>query len=371
MQDWLFSAQNSADTYSLHTARWCDDAQGLLDLQAPAGLRWSPEQLQGQAYNLWRYRDTFPLAQALSPVSYQEGFTPLLPILLEGRQVLFKADYLFPSGSYKDRGATLLLSYAQHLGVRSVVQDSSGNAGSAVAMYAALAGISCEIFVPESTSEGKLAQIRAFGASLHKVAGSREDTATAALAAAQDTFYASHVWHPMFYQGTKTFAYELCEQRSWQAPDVVVLPAGNGTLLIGAYLGFAELLRWGIIKQMPRLVGVQAAYCAPLYYARQGLPMPHTQPTLAEGIAIAAPRRAAQMLAILEATNGDLVVVSEDEIKYYWQTMARRGHYIEPTSAAVVAGVAQWITQNRPSPQVSIASVLTGSGLKTGGKSPQ
>ena len=152
--------------------------------------------------------------------------TPLEQVNIGGREILMKLDFLFPSGSYKDRGATVMISQALAMGVKQVVQDSSGNAGCAVAQYCARAGIGCEIFVPASTSPAKLVQIEAYGARLNLVPGSREDTAKAAMKAADHTYYASHVWNPFFFQGTKTFAYELCEQLGWKAPDTVILPAG-------------------------------------------------------------------------------------------------------------------------------------------------
>ena len=109
--------------------------------------------------NLWRYREALPIADDASIISFDEGFTPLLPMEFNGRTAWIKQDHLFPSGSYKDRGASVLISKIKELGIKSVVEDSSGNAGCAVAAYCAKAGIACEIYVPASNSQGKLAQI--------------------------------------------------------------------------------------------------------------------------------------------------------------------------------------------------------------------
>ena len=126
-------------------------------------------------------------------------------------------------------------------GIEKVVEDSSGNAGSAIAAYCAKAGIECEIYVPQSTSPGKLVQIQAYGATLKKVEGSREKTAEVAMEAASKIPYASHCWNPFFLHGTKTFAFEIWEQMGWKAPDTLVLPVGHGTLFLGAYYRFQRV----------------------------------------------------------------------------------------------------------------------------------
>jgi len=235
-----------------------------------------------------------------------------------------------------------------------------------VAAYCAAAGIACHIYVPEDTALGKLAQIRLYGADLNRIPGSREDTGRAVMAAAGQFYYASHSWNPFFFHGTKTWAFEVVEQLGWQAPDTVILPAGNGTLVIGAAIGFRELLAAGIIRHMPRLVAVQAAGCAPLALAaRMGLsalPAIEKQDTLAEGIAIALPVRGMEIVAAVQASGGEFLTVSEAEIGESLRKMVRQGFYIEPTSAATTAGVAQYV--RRAPRDERIVSVFTGHGLK-------
>ena len=358
--------RNTGATYPIDDVRWRSDSGALLDMVfTPA---WDPERIRHRPANLWRYREALPIDPETDIVSFGEGFTPLVPVVLGGREVQVKMDFLFPSGSYKDRGATVMISQARAIGVHDVVQDSSGNAGCAVAAYCAKADIACEIFVPEDTAAGKLAQIALYGAQLNRVPGSREDTAAAAMLAANRHFYASHVWNPFFFQGTKTWAYEVCEQRDWQAPDTVILPAGNGTLILGAYIGFAELKAAGIIDRLPKLVGIQAAHCAPLYTAFHqqlpAVPALATQPTLAEGIAIALPQRGMQMIEYVRETGGTFLVVEKGEIKESLLAMCRQGFYIEPTSAAVIAGVAQYL-RTQAAADEQIVSVFTGHGLKS------
>ncbi len=351
-------------TYPLADPRWRCDCGGLLDIDFEP--RFPLAKIAARKPTLWRYREAIPLPEHAQIVSFDEGFTPLLPVKIAGRNVLVKQDHLFPSGSYKDRGATVMISQAKYLGLQSLVEDSSGNAGCAVAAYSARAGIACDIYVPESTSPGKLAQIQMYGAGLHRIPGTREDTATAVMQAAQTTYYASHSWNPFFFQGTKTFAFEVCEQLGWQAPDTLVLPAGNGTLLLGTAIGFNQLLQAGVIARLPKIVAVQAAACAPLeqaFAAGHGLPAAiDKRDTLAEGIAIAEPVRGEQILRAVRASGGSFLSLSEAEIVAALKAMAHQGHYIEPTAAAAIAGVASYLPASDP--DEVIVSVFTGHGLK-------
>ncbi len=260
----------------------------------------------------------------------------------------------------------MLISKIKELGITEVVEDLSGNAGCAVAAYCAAAGIACHIYVPGDTSPGKLAQIQMYGAQLNQIPGSREDTARAVMAAAERVYYASHSWNPFFFHGTKTWAYEVVEQLGWKAPDTVILPAGNGTLVIGAYIGFQDLLKARIIDHLPRIIAVQAEACAPLALAaRDGLeeiPAIVKRDTLAEGIAIATPIRGMQIVEAVRDSGGEFITVSEEEIVESLKTIARQGFYIEPTSAATTAGVSKYVAS--AGSEETIVSTFTGHGLK-------
>jgi threonine synthase len=351
-------------TYAIDFPIWKCGCGGLLDIE------FTPlfylERIRSRPPTLWRYREALPLARDENRISLGEGFTPLVPVSFGGRNVLVKQDQLFATGSYKDRGAAVLISKVKELGIREVVEDSSGNAGCAVAAYCAAAEIACQIYVPESTALGKLAQIQYYGADLRRIPGSREDTARAVLAAAEHVYYASHSWNPFFFQGTKTWAFEVVEQLGWQAPDTVILPVGNGTLLLGAAIGFDELRQAGLIRDIPKMVGVQALACAPLALAaKEGLdyvPEIEQFDTLAEGIAIAAPVRGMQIIEAIKASGGEILTVGEAEIVESLHVMSRQGFYIEPTSAAVTAGVTQYL-QKAPQDE-RIVTVFTGHGLK-------
>lgn len=353
------------EAYPASEVRWKCECGGLLDLEfTPVILR---ADIQSRPPSMWRYRGALPIESDHNIVTSGEGFTPLSWFCLGGAEVQVKQDQLFLSGSYKDRGAAVLISKARELGVRSVVEDSSGNAGCAVAAWCAQAGIDCQIFVPDSTSPGKTAQIAMYGARLVLVPGSREDTARAVLAAAQNHYYASHSWNPFFFHGTKTWAYEVWEQLGWRAPDTVVLPAGNGTLLLGAWIGFQELLVAGEIQSLPKIIAVQSENAAPLAKAflerLETIPTIEKRDTLAEGIAIAEPVRWRQILQAVRETGGTFITVSEAEIEASLLEVCRQGAYIEPTSAATTAGAEKYLRQKKDSE--TVVTTFTGHGLKS------
>ncbi|GHI87621.1 threonine synthase [Streptomyces xanthophaeus] len=289
--------------------------------------------------SLWRYAPALPLPGAFA-VSLAEGHTPLVPL---AERVHAKLDFMMPTLSFKDRGAVMLAELARRLAPQRVVADSSGNAGTAVAAYCARAGLTCEVFVPEGTSERKTDRMRAHGAAVRVVPGGREAAAGAAREAADGpgVFYASHVFNPYFLHGTKTYVYEVWEELGGRLPQALVLPVGNGTLLLGAALAVEELARRGV--RPPALIAVQAEAVAPLAEAfaagaEDAAPV-EQRPTLAEGIAIPAPPRARQILAAVRKSGGTFLTVSEDRLRKARQDLAARGLFVEPTAAACWAAV--------------------------------
>jgi threonine synthase len=358
--------------HALADLAWrCAACGGVLDLAGFTPVIPPVSALAGRPATLWRYAGALPIAEP-ADISLGEGMTPLVAAPdLPG--VLLKIDYMMPTGSFKDRGAVLLAALARQLAVPRMIADSSGNAGTAIAAYAARARIPCAVYVPAATSAGKVAQLRAYGAAVHQVPGSREDTAAAAMQAAEQpgTFYASHVYHPFFLHGTKTYVLEIWEQLGGRLPAVLVLPAGNGTLVLGAYLACRELLAQGLISEVPAIAAVQAAGCAPLASAfRRGLAAPDEirgEETIAEGIAIARPARGAQILAAVRDTGGTIVTVSDDQVRAAHAALAHAGLYVEPTAAACWAALQAGLIGTGPVPSDRPRAVapLCGSGLKS------
>jgi threonine synthase len=320
--------------------------------------------------SLWRFQAVLPV-QRDQAVTLGESITPLVDATIDGVPLKFKLDFLLPTGSYKDRGAAVLLSALKLLGVRHAVEDSSGNAAAAIAAYAARAGIDCTVFAPAAASAGKLVQAAAYGARVERVTGSRDDVANAAIvAAAADatSTYASHNWHPFFIEGVKTWAFEVWEQLDYQPPDNVIVPVGSGSMLLGAQIAFSQLIQGGEIDRLPRLFAAQPAACAPLHAAfvagADDVAGVERQPTLAEGASIAKPVRGRELLSALRASDGGTVAVAENEIVSGLRELAMQGIYIEPTSAVAVAGARQLLHEGTIAPGETTVVMLTGSGLK-------
>jgi threonine synthase len=352
-------------TYPLSEARWCADDGHYLNLAPAPGLRRA--QIDATERSVWRYAAAL-LVDRAHAVSLGEGWTPLVAGEWGGGPVLYKLEFTMPTGSFKDRGMTVMVSYLRSRGIARVLEDSSGNAGASLAAYAAAAGLACRILVPETASYPKIAQIAAAGADVVTIKGSRQDVAEAALAQSAEIFYASHNWQPFFVEGTKTLAYELWEQLGFTAPDNVVVPLGYGSNVLGADRGFEELHRNGEIERRPRIFGVQAAACAPYAAAfdagTDALVPTRIAPTIAEGIATARPTRVAEVLRVIRQSGGSIVAVDEAEIVDALGRLARRGLYVEPTSAAAAAGLTRLLASGTIRPGERTVLVLTGSGLK-------
>ncbi|MGD8245617.1 MAG: threonine synthase [Anaerolineae bacterium] len=350
--------------WPLDPKRWRCECGGLLDVVgAPC---FDPARVDARTYSLWRYREALPLSGGAQPVTLGEGWTPLVDLDWDGRSVRFKMESLNPTGSFKDRGAALLVTALKAAGVREVVEDSSGNAGAALSAYAARGGLDATIYVPAHASPVKRSQIAVYGAQIAVVPGSRSDTAAAVLKALdQGAVYATHAYNPFYTQGMKTVAYELWEQCGGCAPDSILVPVGHGGLLLGLHRGFGELLSAGLIRRWPRLVGVQAEACAPLARAwergEDAVEPVVEGDTIAGGVRIAAPPWGRHVLAAVRQTGGAIIALSDEMALAAQAKLARRGLYVEPTSALAVAALDHLGQGLGETPVV----VLTGSGFKS------
>jgi threonine synthase len=352
----------TGQTWPLETPRWCGpDGQPLLLTDLPGIGR--ADIVQGER-SLWRYRAALPFLPE-APISLGEGCTPLVAGQWAGAPVRFKCEWFMPSGSFKDRGASVMLSLLRAQGIDHVLEDSSGNGGAAIATYAAAGGMRAKILVPDSTSPAKTVQSRAAGAEIELVPGSRQDCADAALAQAERIFYASHNWHPFFLHGTKTLAYELWEDLGFRAPDNVIVPCGAGSNVLGCGIGFGELLRAGQISRMPRIFATQPAHCGPVARAFLNQPPEAVQPTIAEGTAIAQPIRTPELLRVLHESRGGAVLLEEEEIAEATRGLARQGFYVEPTCAQAAAAFGHLLAAGTIRENETTVVVLTGTGLKS------
>jgi threonine synthase len=337
----------------------CLHCGGLYDFGDPLLLRDGPASAPG----IWR--DAASFGFDLDPVSLGEGHTPLLPAKAFGREIFLKCEYANPTGSFKDRGTATLVSFLRSRGVTEAVEDSSGNAGASFAAYAARSGIKARIFVPESASGPKRQQIAMYGAQITAVPGPRSNAADQVRRAAEaGAVYASHAYLPHNLPGYATCALEISEQLG-MGPAAVVVPAGQGGLLLGMARGFDALMRAGKIQKMPAMIGVQAAACAPLValfdMGMLGLSFVTEGVTIAEGVCVRSPLRARAVLDAVQQSLGRLLAVDEAAILPGRDALARLGFYVEPTSALVWQALEEML----PFLGDPVVGVLTGSGHKS------
>ncbi|MFC2023770.1 threonine synthase [Chloroflexota bacterium] len=361
-----FVCRTCGTHYPLDTREWLCSCGGFFELLFRP--EFDPAHIEPLAPGLWRYRALLPLHPDWEPVALGEGNTPLLELDWRGRRIRAKLESLAPTGSFKDRGAAVLVTALRGLGVRRVVEDSSGNAGASLAAYAGKAGIACEVCVPSTAAAPKLAQIATYGAEVIEIRGRREYAALAAwAAAAHGVYYASRLYNPFFQVGVETLAFELWEQLGRRAPGALLLPVGSGTLLLGTYSGFVRLHEAGLVDRVPRIYGVQAAACAPIYKAfvdgDDSAAEVEPEPTVATGIAVRRPVLGTQILMAVRQTDGAILSVTEDQIEATRNQMAREGLHVEETSAAAVAALPE-IEDPRQGDEPFVV-VLTGHGLKT------
>lgn len=317
-------------------------------------------------WSIFRYRAFMPLeGEQWREISLGEGMTPVIQF---DEDVLLKMDYFMPTLSFKDRGAAIVVAHCKAIGVSSVVQDSSGNAGNSVAAYCAKAGIDCEIFVPEGTSSKKIDMIKSHNARVNIVPGTRDDCADACRAKV-DTggkYYANHVYNPFFYEGTKTYIYEVYEQLR-RIPANIFVPLGNGTLFIGIVKALEELLESNVIDKMPHIVAVQSENCDPFIKAMlrgEKQPVSVTPvPTMAEGIAIGVPMRGEEILEYTYKYDIEMVAAPENRILEARMALAAKGIYCEHTTAATYAAYLTYCEQKGKTPDCLIP--MCGAGLKS------
>jgi len=336
----------------------CPSCAGPLDLTLGPGLR--RDRIRAAERSLWRYGAALGVEKR---VSLGEGWTPLVAGEWDAAPVQFKLEVLMPTGSFKDRGTAVMMSYLAERQVGSLLEDSSGNAGASIAHYAAAAGIAATIFVPAAAPRAKIVQIAASGAKVVPIPGTRQDVADKALEASASIFYASHNWQAFFTEGTKTLAYELWEQLGFRAPDNIVVPLGYGSNVLGCDRGFRELIEAGEAARLPRLFAVQAENCAAFLAAQDGTDFT-PRPTVADGIASQKPVRTEEVLAAVRRSGGAVVGAPEADIVEALRAFGRKGLFIEPTSATAGVALSRLLRDGPIQRGETTVVVLTGSGLK-------
>ena len=306
---------------------------------------------------VWDFAEFLPMDKR---VTLGEGWTPLVDA--PEWDASFKLESLHPTGSFKDRGAATVIAEALEVGADRVLEDSSGNAGLAVASYAARAGLDAEIYVPASAKEAKVRRIERTGAEVVPVEGSRESVTAACIDTVESGtgWYASHAWNPAFFAGTATAAYEIAAQRDWNVPDAVVTPLGHGTLFLGLYRGFRALKQAGWTEAVPRILGTQAVGYSPIADGDEGAPDNAAANDLADGIHIRDPPRAQQVRHAIDETGGAAVAVSATATERERDRLGAAGFHVEPTCATATAALSQFRERGELQDGDDVVAALTG-----------
>lgn len=351
--------------YPLDQPRWCSDERTPLLVTPGAGI--SRDDVDTRTRSLWRYRAALPV-EIMNPITLGEGCTPLVQQNWGELRPLFKLEWFNPTGSFKDRGSAVMLSYLRQIGISAILEDSSGNGGSSMAGLGAAGGMGVKILAPASTSPAKIAQVRAYGATVQLVEGPREKSEAEAIRQSSQTFYASHNWQPFFLEGTKSLAYEIWEDLGFRAPDNVIVPVGAGSSLLGCAFGFRELLTAGQIGKLPRLFAAQPQNCSPIDASFQaGVDAPvarEVSKTIAEGTAIKNPLRLREIIGALRESGGGTIALTEQEIVTALRRLAHQGLFAEPTSASAAAALDKLAAAGSIKPNETTVAVVTGTGLK-------
>lgn len=318
-------------------------------------------------YTLWRFSEFFPYVDRRQIVSLGEGWTPLIKF---SNNIYLKLENLNPTGSFKDRGSTVLISSLKDFLTKTddyISEDSSGNAGASIAAYAARAGLKARIYVPKKVAGPKFDQILSYGAKVVKISGNRSQVSKEAQKMRKGKFYIGHILHPLFRDGLRSIAYEIAEQHDWYVPDRIYLPVSAGTLLLGVIDGFRHMFKSNMIKGMPVIVACQTREVSPLYYSLNKLiyKAPRKISSIADALVSTNPPLLNLMLNSLEEIEGDAVMVEENEISMAFDELARKGFFVEPSSAVAYAAYKKQLDNEIASKDDQSVIILTGTGLKT------
>ena len=313
------------------------------------------------------YRDRLPVAAGWTPVTLLEGATPLVPAprlsQRTGCTVYLKVEGLNPTGSFKDRGMTMAVTEAVAHGRQAVLCASTGNTSASAAAYAARAGITCAVLIPQGKiAMGKLAQAVMHGAKIIQVDGNFDDCLELArkLTADYPTISLVNSVNPVRIEGQKTAAFEIVDALG-TAPDVHALPVGNAGNITAYWKGYTEYHRDGLTEKLPRMLGTQAAGAAPLVLGR---PVSHPE-TLATAIRIGSPASWDGAMAAREESGGRFLAATDEELLAAYRLLARdEGVFVEPASAASVAGLLKAAEDGWVRPGSTVVCTVTGHGLK-------
>ena len=360
----------------------CPDCGKVLlaryDLQR-AARTLSPETVAARPRGMWRWRELLPVRDSRHIVSLGEGDSPLLPAPQLGaraglKRLLLKDEGSNPTGSFKARGISAAVSRARELGAREVALPTAGNAGGALAAYAARAGLKAHVYMPVDAPELNKKEAALYGAEVVLVRGLINDCGAwvRKRAAEEGWFDLSTLKEPYRAEGKKTMGLELVEQLGWEVPDVIVYPTGGGTGLVGIWKALQELEQLGWIgSRRPRMIAVQTEGCAPIVRAfQQGLdhaPPVENARTRISGLRVPAAIADSIMLDLLRRSGGTALTVTDEEALAGMQEIASsEGIFAAPEGGAVWAGIKKLVASGTIDREERVVLMNTGTGLKYG-----
>ena len=342
-----------------------------------ARQNWSRDWLASAPGNMWRYAPVLPVTKPESIVTLGEGMSPTVRTRRLGdavgaRSLWVKDEGLNPTGSFKARGLSCAISMAKELGITKVAIPSAGNAASALAAYAAAAGLEAHIFMPQDVPQANYIECKSFGAQVTLVDGLISDCAriVAERKDSEGWFDVSTLKEPYRIEGKKTMGYELAEQMRWQLPDALFYPTGGGVGIIGMWKAFAEMEEMGWTgKRRPKMIAVQVEGCQPVVRAFQ-TGAPRSQfwehaATVASGLRVPKPLGDFLILEAVRESGGTAIAVSDDELLDGGLELAsREGLFIAPEGAACVAALRKLLASGFLHPDENIVIYNTGAGVK-------
>ena len=349
----------------------------IVDLTTVAKLDgFKPSSLGAREKSLWRYRELLPVPKDAEPISLGEGGTPLLRAKRFGGDVgvdlWIKDESLNPTQSFKARGMSVAVSMAKHLGAKKLAVPSAGNAGGALAAYAARAGLEAHVFMPRDTPRANVIECREVGAHVTLIDGLITDCGAeiARRKEKEGWFDLSTLKEPYRIEGKKTLGYEIAEQLNWKLSDVILYPTGGGTGLIGMWKAFDEMEALGWIdNKRPRMFSVQASGCAPIVRAFEAsekfateFPNAHT---VASGLRVPKAIGDFIMLKILRDSNGGAIAVDDDEmIRAVREVGSKEGLFVAPEGAACFVALKKLRASGKIDIGEQVVIFNTGSGIK-------
>lgn len=380
MDDCLLVCHQCKERYPIGKQNKCKNCGGILTAEySDRYLKRAWKQLnKKEKHGMWDYKETFPPVSDEDIVTFREGGTQLLPSISIGEklglsQLYFKDETKNPTGSFKDRSASICVSMAKALSCPGIVASSSGNGGAAAAAYGVKGNLDTVIFIPENTPADKISQAIFYGGTVIKVKGNFSKAYHAAADMAEKKGYmnvTTTFLNPFGLEGYKTISFEIFDQMG-TVPDYIIIPVGDGPILYGIYKGFEEMKRIEMIKKLPKLVCIQAKGCAPIAKAwkeKRKVISCKNPMTIASAISdpLAGYEQDGEItIDAIRATDGRALMVEDFQILEAGRELAwEEGLFVEPSSAVVLAGLHQLIGSGIIEKKDSCVCLLTGHGLK-------